>query len=237
MKTSLVTGGSRGIGKAIVQHLSQTGWQVVFSYCHSQDAAMSLAKQTGAYAIRADLRKEDQAQALAEQAIRVLGHLDSAVFNAGISISGLLQDMSATQWDEVFSVNLRGAFLTARPVISHMVSRKTGSLLLISSIWGLRGASCEASYAASKAGLIGLAASLAQELGPCGIRVNSLAPGAIATDMLNEYTADERNALAERCLLKRLGAPEEVAKAAAFLLSQEASYITGQTLSVDGGFI
>lgn len=237
MRTSLVTGGSRGIGRAIVQHLSQSGWRVVFSYCHSRDAALSLARQTGAYAIRADLRHEDQAQTLADQAISILGHLDTAVFNAGISMNGLLQDMSTAQWDEVFSVNLRGAFLTIRPVVSHMVSRGTGSLLLISSMWGLRGASCEAAYAASKAGLIGLSSSLAQELGPCGIRVNSIAPGVIATDMLSEYSAEERDALAGRCLLKRIGRPEEVAKAAAFLLDHEASYITGQTLSVDGGFI
>lgn len=237
MQTAVVSGGSKGIGAAIVRQLASDGWRVAFSYCQSAEAAHALARETGALAIRADVRQEEAAQALCDQALQALGHLDAAVFNAGVSHTGLLQELSVQDWDQVFAVNLRGAFLAAKPVIRHLVSRGQGSLLFMSSMWGLRGASCEAAYAASKAGLIGLGQSLAQELGPSGIRVNCLAPGAIQTDMLLEYSREELAALAGRSVLRRLGQPEEVAKAAVFLLGGQAAYITGQTLSVDGGFV
>jgi len=236
-KTVLVSGGARGIGAAIVRELTRDGWQAAYSYCQSGAAAKELSAQTGAIAIRADLREEADANTLAVEALRRLGRLDAAVFNAGVSYTGLSGDMSAADWDELFAVNLRGAFLLSRPIIHHMVSRHAGSLLFISSMWGLRGASCEAAYAASKAGMIAYASSLAQELGPSGIRVNSLAPGVIETDMLKEYSQDELKFLEARSLLGRKGQPVEVARAAAFLLGERASYITGQTLAVDGGFI
>lgn len=235
-KTVLVSGGARGIGAAIVRELTRDGWQAAYSYCQSGAAAKELSAQTGAIAIRADLREEVDANLLAVEAIRRLGHLDAAVFNAGVSYSGLASDMSAADWDELFAVNLRGAFLLSRPIIHHMVSRHAGSLLFISSMWGLRGASCEAAYAASKAGLIGLSQSLAQELGPSGIRVNSIAPGVIDTGMNEGFSPEERAELAGRALLGRLGTPEEVAQSIAFLLGDRAAYITGQVLGVDGGF-
>lgn len=237
MKTALVFGGARGIGRAMVRKLAADGWRLAFSYHNSKEEAAGLAKETGAFPIHADLSNDEEAQALAGLAIHHLGHLDAAVFNAGVSLSGLAQDLALSDWDALFAVNLRGAFIAAQPVIRHMVGNQSGALLFISSMWGLRGAACEAAYASSKAGLIGLAQSLALELGPSGIRVNTLAPGAIETDMLNEYTADEKADLARRSLLGRLGQAEEVANAAAFLLSGRASYITGQVLSVDGGFL
>ncbi|MDD4080707.1 MAG: 3-oxoacyl-ACP reductase FabG [Eubacteriales bacterium] len=237
MRTALVTGGARGIGRAIVSRLCREGWRVAFTYQSRDDAAQSLHHETGALPIKNPALDEAQAGALYDETLKQLGHVGALVLNAGVSYTGLLSEMSVADWDALIALNLRGAFLVSRAFIPHLVSRKAGSLLFISSIWGIWGASCEAAYATSKAGLIGLAKSLALELGPCGIRVNALAPGVIRTDMLNEYSPDDLHALAARTPLGRLGEPCEVAAAAHFLLSDKASYITGQVLGVDGGFI
>ncbi len=236
-KTALVTGGAKGIGRAMVEELVQSGHRTAFSYHTSKEMAEELARQTGALAILSDVRKESHVNALVEGAIKNLGHLDHAVINAGISHWGLTQEMTSLEWDEVMAVNLRGAFLTARALIPHLISRGEGSLLFVSSMWGLHGAACEAAYSVSKAGLIALTQSLAAELGPCNIRVNALAPGVIDTDMIAGFSAEELDALAKRSPLGRIGTPQEVAKAALFLLSDRASYITGQVISVDGGFV
>lgn len=237
MKTALVTGGSRGIGAAIVRELVQEGYRVAFGYKQSQTEAESLSEQTGALAIRADVRYEAQAVYMVDEAVKHLRHLDAVVLNAGVSQFGLTQDMSINDWNQVMDTNLRGAFLVSRQAIPHLVQQGQGSLLFISSMWGLRGASCEAAYAASKGGMVAFAASLAQELGPSGIRVNCLAPGLIDTDMNRDFTREEMDALTERILLKRIGSPKEIAKAAVFLLDDRAGYITGQVLGVDGGFV
>ena len=237
MKTALVTGGSRGIGAEIVRILCKRGWQVIFTYLGSEEKALALSKETGAMAVKCDARKEEDALLLKEKAEKHFRHLDALICNAGTSYTGLLQDMTVQEWDDLFALHLRGAFLATRAFLPGMISRQEGSIIYISSMWGQVGASCEAAYSACKAALIGLTKALAQETGPSHVRVNCIAPGVIKTDMLSCYTENDLAALAEETPLGRIGTPEDVAMAAAFLLSEEASFITGQVLGVNGGFV
>ncbi len=237
MKTLLVTGGSRGIGAGIVRRFSREGWRVAFGYHQSTEAAQAVAFATGALPLQADLRDEQQVSRLYGVALGQLSHLDALIVNAGMAWNGLLQDMPTQAWDDLMALNLRSAFLLSKLAIPGMVALGSGSILFVSSIHGVNGASCEAAYAASKAGLIGLAKSLAAELGPCGIRVNCLAPGVIDTDMMASYSAAEQQALTKETPLRRLGTAGDVADAAFYLCSDGASYITGQVLQVDGGLV
>lgn len=233
MKHVLIIGGSRGIGADTVRQFSQAGWRVSFTYCQSQSAAQALAQETGAAPYPCDTRREEALQALAQS----VPAPDALIYNAGVAWSGLLQDMTAAAWDDLFSVNLRGAFLACKYLLPGMISRKAGNILLISSMWGEVGASCEAAYSASKAGLIGLAKALAKEVGPSQVRVNCLTPGVIQTDMLSAYSPQTLADLAEGTPLGRLGAGVDVAKAALFLSGEEAAFITGQVMGVNGGFV
>lgn len=236
MKTALVTGGSRGIGAAIVRELSKQGWQVAFCYRSSHEAAQRLSQETGALAIPCDVTDSGQVSAMAAQVQQQLRHIDLLVNNAGVAWQGLLTDMTDHDWHTVLDTSLSAAFFTCRAVIPGMVSRRAGRIINISSIWGRVGASCEAAYSAAKAGLIGLSKALAKELGPSNITVNCLCPGVIQTDMLACYTPDDLAALADETPLCRLGAPEEVAAAVCWLASDAAGFITGQVIGVDGGF-
>ena len=236
MKTALITGGSRGIGAAIVRALTAQGWRVAFCYKSSQEAAEQLSRETGAIAIRCDVTGSAQVNAMAEEALRQLGHIDLLVNNAGVAWQGLLTDMTDDDWRTVLDTSLTAAFYTCRAVLPGMVSRKSGCIINISSIWGRVGASCEAAYSAAKAGLIGLTKALAKEVGPSGITVNCLCPGVIRTDMLACYTEDDLAALADETPLGRLGTPEDVAAAVCWLADDSASFITGQVIGVDGGF-
>lgn len=237
MQTALVTGGSRGIGAATVRELSKRGWRTAFTYLHSENAAKALAGETGALAIPCDARDEAQTRQMAQTLLREFHRLDALVCNAGTSYTGLLQDMSAAQWDDLFALHVRGAFLTTRAFLSEMISRKTGAIVYVSSMWGQVGGSCEAAYSACKAALIGLGKALAAEVGPSGVRVNCVAPGVIQTDMLSEYTPADLQALADETPLCRLGTPQDVARAVAFLCGQDAAFVTGQVLGVNGGFV
>lgn len=237
MKTALITGGSRGIGAALVRRFTKDNWRVVFSYCSSKEQAQALARETGALPFRADLRKEQDTLALADYALKQLCHVDACIVNAGACYTGLLGDMPLDAWDNLFALNLRSPFVLIKALLPAMRKQGSGALLLMSSIWGQQGASCEAAYAATKAGLISLAQSLSKEEGPAGIRVNALCPGVIRTDMLSGYTAEELETLRQHTPLCRLGEAEDVAHAAFFLCSEEAAFITGQTLTVDGGFL
>ena len=237
MKTVLITGGSRGIGEAMVRLYVDQGWRVAFTYLTSDEKAQTLSRESGALALRCDAKSEADTAAMAEQVVRQFGHLDALICNAGISYAGLLQDMTVSQWDELFAVHVRGAFLATRAFLPGMISRQSGSILYVSSMWGQVGASCEAAYSACKAALIGLGKALAKEAGPSGVRVNCLCPGVIQTDMLREYSQEDLRILADDTPLCRLGTPQDVARAAFFLSSQDASFITGQVLGVNGGFV
>ena len=237
MKTVLITGGSRGIGEATVRLYAEQGWRVAFTYLNSEEKALTLSWGTGALALRCDAKSEADTAAMAEQVLRKFGHLDALICNAGISYTGLLQDMTVSQWDELFAVHVRGAFLSTRAFLPDMISRQSGSILYVSSMWGQVGASCEAAYSACKAALIGLGKALAKEAGPSGVRVNCLCPGVIQTDMLREYSREDLQVLADDTPLCRLGTPQDVARAAFFLSSEDASFITGQVLGVNGGFV
>ncbi len=237
MKTAFVTGGSRGIGARIVRTLRQKGWQVAFTYLHSEEAARELARETGALALPCDAREEMQVQRATEQVLKTFRHVDAFIHNAGTAYTGLLQDMSSSEWDNLFSLHVKGAFLHTKALLPDMISRQQGCILFITSMWGEVGASMEVGYSACKAALTGMMKGLAKEVGPSGIRVNCVSPGVIDTDMMKDYSHEDKQALMDETPLGRLGTPQDVANAVAFLLSDEAAFITGQTLSVNGGMV
>ncbi len=236
MKTALITGGSRGIGAAIVRALTAKGWRVAFCYKSSQQAAEQLSRETGAIPLPCDVTDSAQVRAMTEAALRQLSHIDLLVNNAGVAWQGLLTDMTDDDWRTVLDTSLTAAFFTCRALLPGMVSRQSGRIINIASIWGRVGASCEAAYSAAKAGLIGLTKALAKEVGPSGITVNCLCPGVIRTDMLSCYTEGDLAALADETPLGRLGTPEDVAAAVCWLADEAAAFVTGQIIGVDGGF-
>lgn len=229
MRQVLVTGGVRGIGLETARLFAREGYAV--SVCYAEDeASAEAARAEGLRAVRADVSDEGDVKRLFDG----IGPVDVLVNNAGVSLFGLLQDTAAADWDRVFAVNVRGAFLCSRAAIPSMLRKGGGSIVNVSSVWGVAGASCEVAYSASKAALIGFTKALAKELAPSNIRVNCVAPGVIATAMNARFSEEEMEAIRGDIPLGRVGSPSEVAQAVWALCCS--GYVTGQVLGVDGGF-
>ena len=227
-KTVLVTGGVRGIGRAIAEAFLKKGYRVVVTYSKDEENAR-LAKEAGLETYRADVKSEEQILALFDS----LKEVDILVNNAGVSLIKQIQDTTKAEFDELVSVNLTGAFLCAREAAKSMIANRSGLIVNISSVWGEVGASCESAYSATKAGLLGFTKALAKELGYSGVRVCSVSPGVIDTQM-NAFDEQTKELIKEEIPLGRMGLCEEVAKAVLFL--EENEYVTGIDLPVNGGF-
>ena len=242
-KIAFVTGSSRGIGRAVALRLAEEGWAVGINCISRLDLAEELAASIrsrggAAAAFQADVADREAITAAIRGAEAALGGpVSLLVNNAGIAEQNLFQEIPPDFWRRIFAVNVDGAFHTIQAVLPAMIHEKAGCIVNISSIWGQRGASCEAAYSATKAALIGLTRSLAMELAPSQIRVNCVAPGVIDTDMVKVLGEDTLRELAEETPLGRLGRPEDVAQAVAFLADDRSSFLTGQVLTADGGFI
>ena len=233
----LISGGSRGIGRACVEKFIQNGDSVAFIYKSNHDAAQSVADSLGATAICADISNPDDAKRALSEAIKALNGIDVLINNVGISQIKLFTDITDTDWSNMINSNLSSAFYLTREALPFMISQKSGRIINIGSMWGKVGASCEVHYSASKAALRGLTMALAKEVGPSGITVNAIAPGMIKTDMNKALSTDDVNAFCEDVPLMRVGEAYEVARAALFLAGDESSYITGEVLNLTGGYL
>ena len=250
-KIALVTGASRGIGRAVARQLAADGYAVGVNYRVRQDCADSLVSELTAsgcraLALRADVSDRAQVNDMVRRLEDAFGPVSLLVNNAGVAGQALFQDITDDLWHRYFGVNVDGAFHTIQAVLPAMLHAHDGCIVNVSSIWGLRGASCEVTYSATKGALIALTRSLASELAPTGIRVNCVAPGVIDTDMNAHLSEEDMQSalppevlpqLAQETPLGRLGTPEDIAAAVSFLASGKASFITGQVLTADGGFI
>ena len=237
MKTVLITGGSRGIGKAMVELFCEKGYLVAFTYKNSAKAAEELSGKTGAYPIFSDAESEADIISAVKTATDHLGHIDCLINNAGIASFSLFTEISLSDWQRIFSVNLDSAFLYSRETAKSMIASHSGKIINVGSMWGISGSACEVAYSSSKAALHGMTKALAKELGPSGINVNAIAPGLIDTEMNSSLTDDVIASIIDETPLMRIGTPRDVASLAYFLASDEASFITGEIISVNGGFL
>ena len=232
-KIALVTGGSGGIGSAVCRSLASAGWTVGVGYFRNKAGAEALAKEIGGFPAYADVSRPEEVEAMFTAA----GEVELLVNNAGVAHYGLITDLTYGDWRALMAVNLDGAFLCCRAAVPGMVRRKRGNIVIVSSMWGQVGASCEAAYSGSKAGLCGLTKALAKELAPSGIRVNCVAPGVVRTPMLKDFSEEELENLRLETPLERLGEPEDVAELVTYLASDRARFMTGQVIGLNGGFV
>ncbi len=239
---ALITGASRGIGRAIAMRLARDGYTVALNYRADEKAAEDTARILQALGAdgmlcQADVADEHAVRAMVKAVEDRFGKIDLLVNNAGHAEQALFTDLSGAQWQRMMDVHVNGAFYTCSAVLPDMIRRKAGCIVNVASMWGQTGASCEVHYSTAKAALIGMTKALAKEVGPSGIRVNAVAPGAVETDMMAGFSAEDKKALADETPLCRLGKPEEIAAAVSFLASTDAAFITGQVLSPNGGLV
>lgn len=239
-KAVLVTGASRGIGRAIALELASNGANVAVNYAGNAQKAeevVALCKDRGAeaFSIQADISNEDDVKAMMKEVTKEFGSIDVLVNNAGITRDNLVMRLKEEDWDAVLDTNLKGVFLCAKAAVRPMMKQRTGKIINIASVVGVLGNAGQANYTAAKAGVLGLTKTLAREFAARNIQVNAVAPGFIATDMTEGLQEDSKEALLKQIPLGTLGEPEDVAKTVRFLASEDAKYITGQTLHVDGG--
>ena len=241
-KVALVTGASRGIGRATAEAFARAGYQVAANYCRSKEQIEQFSAQMeregcAVIPVQADVSDPEQVERMVQTVQRQFGHIDVLVCNAGIARQGLLTDFSPADWRQMMAVNLDGTFYCCRSVLPGMIRRRSGCIITTSSIWGITGASCEVPYSAAKAGIIGLTRALAKEVGPSGIRVNCIAPGVIDTEMNGNLTPEVMAQLREETPLGTIGTPKQVADLALYLAGEGASFLTGQVISPNGGFL
>lgn len=241
-KVAVVTGASRGIGRAIALKLADEGAKVVVNYSGSQAKAeevVAMIQENGgeAIAVKASVSQTEEVTALMDKAVKTFGSLDILVNNAGITRDNLLMRMKEDEWDDVLATNLKGVFLCTKAVTRQMMKQRAGRIINISSIVGVAGNAGQANYVAAKAGVIGLTKTTAKELASRNILVNAIAPGFIETEMTDQLSEELKQGMLTQIPLAKLGQPEDIAKAVAFLASDDANYMTGQTLHIDGGMV
>lgn len=241
MKTVLITGASRGIGRATAEKFAQNGYNVIINYNKNEKKALSLEKELAKYDVRtltikADIADEKQIKNMINVAQKTFGKIDVLVNNAGISLSKQIQDYKLAEIQKLFNINTIGSIIVTREVSKLMIHEQYGKIINVSSIWGKVGGSMESVYSASKGAIISLTLALAKELAPSGINVNCVCPGVIETDMMKNYSNETKEELKNVTPLNRLGKAEDIANAIYFLASEDASFVTGQIFTIDGGF-
>lgn len=235
-KTVIVTGVTRGIGKQIAISLADEGYFVIGFYKNSEKNAKELEKNSNIKTYKCDITDSKQVEEIAEEILKN-NNIYAIINNAGVAKTSLFCDVSEQDFDNIMNTNVKGAFLVTKAFLPNMISKKAGRIVNISSIWGVCGGSCEVVYSASKSAVIGMSKALSRELGPSSITVNCIAPGVIETDMISNLSVEDKKALANDTSLQRIGTPKDISGVVSFLLSENADFITGQVITVDGGLI